>query len=843
MIHIDLRISHILFLLKNSILLRLANFSLIILASTHCPVRAQIVPDTSLPNNTTVSNNGAVLSIDGGTTNGTNLFHSFERFSVPTGTQALFNNPTAIENIFSRVTGSSVSNIDGVLQGNGSANLFLINPNGIMFGANAALNIGGSFIASSADRIDFQDGFQFSAIAPVQGPQLTISQPIGLGFGGNNSGAINLTGPGHTLTTNSSFTPLRQLDASLGLQVQPGRTLAIVGGNILAQGSTLRADLGRVELGSVRSGVVGLEPTSQGWALDYANIQEFADINLSQKALLDTNAGAIQVQGKNITITDGSVVFVQNAGDQPSGNIRVHAAESLNIIGTSISPIITSSLANENLGSGKGGDILVSSKNILLQDGGQIFTRTFGNAESGNILVTNSESIQVIGFSSFDPAVTSNILANAGAFSPGNTGDVTISTKQLFVADGGLIASATLGFGNAGDVTIDAEDSVEISGIEPILLQPSAIGSSTLNFGNAGNLTINTKRLSVQDGGRVDASTFTSGNAGNLVVNATEAIEVRGTAPGNSSSIISSANELNEPLQQLFGLPPEPSGNSGNVTITTPALQVLEGAQITVRHDGTGDAGLLKIDTQSLTLDTQGSISASTLSGQGGNLDLDINDLLLLRRNSLISAEAKGTGDGGNLKIRAGLIVAFPDENSDILANAFGGNGGRIQITTQGLIGIEPTDQPTLFQSDINASSEQGIDGVVEINNPEVDPSDSLTSLPEAVLTPKVIEQGCKAGKVANSSSFVNKGRGGIPTNPSASLGGESVWRDLRPLQAQGITSFLGQASPQNLEAVSSAQPKAMVEAKGWQQRSDGKVMLIAHRDNSNHSSQPTASC
>lgn len=767
-------------------------------------VQAQsMIPDSSL--NTTVnSSDGRNFTITNGSIARSNLFHSFHEFSIPTGGSATFDliNAPNTRAIFSRVTGRNISNIDGLIQTlnhQHPVRFFLLNPNGIVFGAKAQFNISGSFIGTTANAIQFEDGTQLSA---TRSPLLTISTPVGLQFG-QPTGNIVIQGTGHRLTTaNPVFTPYIPTQPHKGLTAS---SIALIGGTIRLDNGILTAPEGQIDIGGVQQGFVGL--TSTGW--NYDRVSHFGDVQLTGRSLIDVNginAGSVQIAGRNITVQDGSAIWLQNRGEKIGGNINIAASESIRVIGTTSDVSIRSGIVNETVGTGANGTVQIAAPLVSVEAGGLIGSRNYSSSIGGSVTV-NAAQLNVSGHSAIVPDLFS--VFGSLTFSSGDAGDFTVSAQNIRVENGGYLGTTTIGTGRSGNTIINADD-IFVAGTTSTFIA-SVIAASTAGLGGSGgNLTVNTRRLNIQQSGLVAVSSIGRGSAGNLTVNATESIEISGKVPQTYGSAIASTVDFPNPnLQRLFGIPSQPQGNAGSVTINTPVLKISDQASVSVLNRGVGNAGTLSITAEQIFLN-QGEISAFTTAGNGGNVAIQ-SQLVRLRNGSFITSTALGQGDSGNLTLNVPMIVGL--ENSDIVANAIEGRGGNIRITTQAVLGLNYRTQLTP-ESDITASSQFGVNGTVQINAPEINPNSGLIQLPASVLNPKQqLVNGCVT---PGESRFVMTGRGGLPMNPLEQIELQSVWTDLR------------QVSIQENSASAIAQPSNSIEATTWYRDATGNIVLSA---------------
>lgn len=409
--------------------------------------------------------------------------------------------------------------------------------------------------------------------------------------------------------------------------------------------------------------------------------------------------------------------------------------------------------------------------------------------------------------SSIFTAVAKNAIGNGGA--------INLNTRSLSL-DNAQISARTSGTGDAGKITINATEKASFDGVfEGDTDLPSGVftsvgdididGKKIAGNGQGGNIDITTPELSLTNQAQISASNIAgTGNGGDINLT-TRSLSLDNAQISASTAGIGKAGSIKVENANAVAL-------TNNSQIST--------SDVNKREDGQG--GNVEINTDSLTLD-RGTISATTDSSEGGNIILNINDLLLLRNGSLITAKAAERGSGGNITINAGTIFAIPQQDNDIIANAELGNGGNIKISTQGLFNLEERKAvENNGTNDLDASSDFGVDGEVTIDSPNVDPSRRLVRLPNLTIAPEVL-QGCRATTQQTASRFINTGRGGFPPGIEES-NNNTVWEDLR-------TPTLNAENPSETEIVdesNSTSPVAIVEAQGLIIGSNGEIILSA---------------
>ncbi|WP_375512886.1 filamentous hemagglutinin N-terminal domain-containing protein, partial [uncultured Nostoc sp.] len=317
---------------------------------------AQVTPDASLGTKVEPTDNGTYQITGGTEVGGRNLFHSFNRFDVPDGGSANFLNDPTIVNIFSRVTGGNPSNIQGVISAQGKANLFLINPYGIIFGENATLNIPGSFIGTTASAIQFTGGGEFSMTSPVNplNPLLRVN-PSAFLFN-------QISQPIKSIQVNEAM-----------LSVPESQSLVLLGGDVNLEGATLDAPDGRVELGGLAEvGTVGLNIDNNNFRLSFPESVARADVSLSNLTTVSASGeggGSIQVQGRHVTFADDSSIAVNTLVSKSGGTLVVNASELVELLGGS-------SLVTNTEASGTAGELRIETGRLIVQDGSQISAST-----------------------------------------------------------------------------------------------------------------------------------------------------------------------------------------------------------------------------------------------------------------------------------------------------------------------------------------------------------------------------------------------------------------------------------------------------------------------------------
>ncbi|NEU76437.1 filamentous hemagglutinin N-terminal domain-containing protein [Hassallia byssoidea VB512170] len=738
--------------------------------------------------------------------------------------------------IFSNVETKTVGNAGNITIDSGS---FSLQDRAVLSASTSGQGNGGNVTVSAKDAVDLADNANiFSTV-----------EAGGVGKGGNiniNAATLSLIDGAQllTITREASATGLAGRGDAGNVNVKVTGAVNIAG----EKNGLVSAIFSRMETGTVGNG--------GNITIDSGSFSLRDGAQLSASTSGQGNAGNVTVHSGSFSLRDGAQLSASTSGQGNAGNVTVRATDSVFLAGGGN---ILSTV--EPGGVGKGGNIDINAATLSLIDGAQLVTITreasntgpAGRGDAGNVNVKVTGAVNIAGEKN---GFASGIRSLVRTGTEGNGGNITINSGSFSLRDRAQLSTSTRGQGNAGNVTVWAKDSVSLRNGN--IFSPVSAGG----VGKGGNIDINAASLSLQDGAQLVTITREAsntqpagrGDAGNVNINVTGSVDIAGEKNGLVSGIGSEVRTGT-------------IGNGGNITIDSGSFSLRDGAILSASTLGQGNAGTIEVNaadfftisgsssnlnssglfvnSQSttgtardiivtsprVTLDNGGRLSAQSASGNGGNINLQ-TDLLLLRRSGQISTNA-GTapagGNGGNINIDAGFIVAVPQENSDITANAFLGNGGTVRINAQGIFGIQPRQQPT-SQSDITASSTGGgINGVVDINTLDIDPNRGFINLPTNVVdTFRLVAQSCSAfGK--GGSEFTVTGRGGLPPGPDDFLSSDVVWSDTR------LTALPVSPSPRVTQSIpKTSEGVAIIPATGWVfDEKTGDVTLIAANGNS----------
>jgi filamentous hemagglutinin family protein len=713
------------------------SLSKILLLLISLPTFAEVTLDGTLGPSGPLPGPDYQIGADLGEQQGSNLFHSFQSFNLQSDESAHFSGPDQIKNIFSRVTGGQPSHIDGLIRSTmPDADMYFLNPSGILFGPQARLDVQGSFHASTADTLYLQDGGQFNAREPSNS-LLTVAPLEAFGF---------LTQVPASISTKESQ-----------LSVPETQTLSLIGGNLHLTGqspipfdeqgfvaiggdSTLSAEFGRINLASVASSGQVI-PTGSG-----LDIKAKGGVITANNTLLDVSGrggGSVFIRGGQFVMQD-AVIQANTLADQKGQGIDMQLSESIKISGetqailsktfgsgdagplliaTPHLEVMRSGLKTDSIASGRAGDIDIEVKQIVLKEGGSIACDTYSVGQGCDLRLKAEEKVLLSG-----------------------QGQGTTAYNGLKFTDyPSRIATTSYAKGDAGKIFIVTKNLELVGGI---------IGAASFNEGNAGAITVEAKQGNISDGGMITTGAFFKGEGGEIDVNISDELLITGQRSGsyvtptgltfieNQSAIgsFSLGNSDESQAGHIFisadTLRLENNGSitaaslgesnttAGNITIKVNALSIQEGGQINNSNAaflgneffiGNGDGGNIQIIADEMSLSgfnekamPSGLFSNSFSAGQGGNIEIEV-DNLALSEGSKIAANSQ-IGNAGQIRIKASTIEI--NGNSAISTEAQNADGGNIMIEISGRFYLQKGQLTT----SVTGGKAQG--GNIRIENP-----------------------------------------------------------------------------------------------------------------------------
>ncbi len=748
--------------------------------STAIPDRVytQVVPDGTMGTAGEIKGPVYDIKAEYGKQADSNLFHSFGQFSIASGETADFRVSPAIRNIISRVTGGEISSIDGTLRStlSGSsvisdANLYLLNPAGVMFGPNARLDIGGSFHVSTADYLRMGKDERFNAVADVE--PLSTAAPEAFGFLNSDIASIRIEGRGEITQqdweTNSS-----------GLRVKAGNTLSLIGGDIEIKNGAFYEDVkigdiaapeGRINMASAASpGEVRFADAGP----DVSSFQKMGTLSLSDNATVsvsgnrsgdifirsgeffvysgssveadttgDENGGITDIQADTLSLKSGNI-FSDTKGKGRGGDISVRVSES--VTASDYSKIFADA-TGEGAETGSAGSVLIEAKNISLSNGSAVSSETYGKSSGGTVTLRARDSIDISGSGQIFARSTGDMTDTAA----GAGGTVLIETKKLSLSEKSLISTDTYKDGRGGNITVTGSGELPAESVH--ISSDSSIYAGTTGSGQGGTVLMETDSLSFSDKGKIDSESLSTesdaGAAGDIRITA-ENISLRNQSvitantkgPGSAGSIVIEAGRI--------GLQSESEISSAS----------------TLEKAG-GDAGTITLRLRDSLSLSNSAITTEAQDAGKGQIVMDIGDRIYLLDGKITTSVKGGGNDAGDISADQQFLIL---NRGDIVANAYEGKGGNIRITA---------DQCFVQSSGslVDASSQLGIDGTVYIEAPDENISKSLTVLPGNFLdAARWMSRSCSARAGEKVSRFILTGRDAVPSALDDWLPAPALW-------------------------------------------------------------------
>jgi len=687
---------------------------------------------------TQVNRVGNVYEITEGRPIGSNLFHSFGDFSITAAETARFQTTnlvadTTIGNILGRVTGANPSSIFGTIDSvtyYPGANLFLMNPNGIIFGSNAVLNVGGSVNFTTADYLRLSDGVRFEALPGAQDALLSTASVDAYGFLGSNPAAIAVQG---TQLTLANGTGLSLVGGNLGFTYTDPDTgnSASVPDGVTVTGGRLSAPNGEINLAVTASPgeflVTGLQSMPN---INSESFTSYGSVHLAPGSTIDVSgANTVSIRGgqfvlsvndtvlttaetvgalDTVALSVGSAIVTATSGTESGADVQITAGN-VQIDGASVRSFST--------GDGHGGDVSITGQTIGLVNGGQISSAAEGTGAGGTITLAGSESVTISGFDSTfaltgipnqDGFVTSGVFtttSSSGAAGSatidapmvfldgggslvshttgtGRGGNLTVTGDQVALTDGGTIFSRSgeidpitfeaRGSGQGGDISITATESIHLTGGSLDIFTQSAILSSTVTEGKGGDLSVIAPDVTVENSSFLSTSSHGAGTAGHITVEAANQLSVAGIDEnfGVGAAISSDAGG------------PFDGGGSGAIDIYARTLRVEDGGSIGTTTSTSTVAGDVTITGENFTIRRGAIITGSSQSGSTGTITLDASETITISEPFdpsfpvVVANIQEGSGGQGDIVIQAREILVT--NGAEVFSSSRGTGAGRV---------------------------------------------------------------------------------------------------------------------------------------------------------------------